>query len=128
VFATMMALFAEIERDLISARTKEVLKAGKATGAKLGRPKGPRKSKLDQYLPEIEALLKKGSKQSYIAKRYGSSKVNLHNWLKKNIIDRTISVFSALGLHLCGAAGPAWWGSKMLPSLNYHLHLNLRFL
>jgi DNA invertase Pin-like site-specific DNA recombinase len=58
VFMTMMSLFAEIERDLISARTKEALKARRAAGVKLGRPKGPGKSKLDQYRPEIEALLK----------------------------------------------------------------------
>lgn len=89
VFVTMMALFSEIERDLISARTKEALKARKAAGVKLGRPKGPGKSKLDQYRPEIEALLKNGSTQRYIAKRYGCSEPNLNNWLKKNNIDRT---------------------------------------
>ncbi|MBM4276163.1 MAG: resolvase, partial [Deltaproteobacteria bacterium] len=43
VFLTMMALFSEIERDLISARTREALKARQASGAKLGRPKGPGK-------------------------------------------------------------------------------------
>jgi DNA invertase Pin-like site-specific DNA recombinase len=32
VFLTMMALFSEIERDLISARTKEALKARQAAG------------------------------------------------------------------------------------------------
>jgi DNA invertase Pin-like site-specific DNA recombinase len=84
----MMALFAEIERDLISARTKEALKARKAAGVQLGRPKGPGKSKLDQYRPEIESLLKTGSTLKYIAKRYGSSEANLLNWLKKNKIDR----------------------------------------
>jgi DNA invertase Pin-like site-specific DNA recombinase len=89
VFVTMMALFAEIERDLISARTKEALKARKASGVRLGRPKGPGKSKLDQYRPEIEALLKNGSTQRYIAKRYKCSEANLTNWLKKNRIDRT---------------------------------------
>ena len=80
---------AEIERDLISARTKEALKARKASGVKLGRPKGPGKSKLDQYRPEIEALLKNGSTQRFIAKRYGSSEANLNNWLKKNEINKT---------------------------------------
>jgi DNA invertase Pin-like site-specific DNA recombinase len=89
VFLHMMALFAEIERDLISARTKEALKARKASGVKLGRPKGHGKSKLDQYRPEIEALLKNGSTQRFIAKRYGCSEANLNNWLKKNNIDRT---------------------------------------
>jgi DNA invertase Pin-like site-specific DNA recombinase len=88
VFVTMMALFAEIERDLISARTKEALKARKAAGVRLGRPKGPGKSKLDLYRPEIESLLKTGSTLKYIARRYGSSEANLLNWLKKNKIDR----------------------------------------
>jgi len=70
VFLTMMALFSEIERDLISARTKEALKARKASGVKLGRPKGPGKSKLDPYRPEIEALLKNGSRLNFIVARY----------------------------------------------------------
>lgn len=89
VFLTMMALFAEIERDLVSARTKEALKARKAAGVKLGRPPGPGKSKLDQYRPEIEALLKNGSTLEFIAKRYGAGMTTLKNWLKKNKIDRT---------------------------------------
>jgi DNA invertase Pin-like site-specific DNA recombinase len=75
--------------DLISARTKEALKARKASGVKLGRPKGPGKSRLDEYRPEIEGLLKNGATQRYIAKRYGCSETNLNNWLRKNKIDRT---------------------------------------
>ena len=55
------AMASEIERDLISKRTKEALAAKKATGMKLGRPKGIGKSKLDQYRPEIEALINNGS-------------------------------------------------------------------
>lgn len=89
VFVTMMALFSEIERDLISARTREALKARKAAGMKLGRPRGPGKSKLDQFRPEIEALLKNGSTQRFIAKRYGCSEANLLNWLRKKKVDRT---------------------------------------
>ena len=87
VFMTMMSLFAEIERDLISARTKEALKARKAAGVELGRPRGPGKSKLDAFRPEIEALLRNGSTKKFIAKRYGSSEANLINWLRKNNID-----------------------------------------
>ena len=55
------SIAAEIERDLISARTKETLRAKKVTGVEWGRPKGPGKSKLDPYQPEIEALLANGS-------------------------------------------------------------------
>jgi DNA invertase Pin-like site-specific DNA recombinase len=86
VFLTMMALFAEIERDLVSARTKEALKARKASGVKLGRPKGPGKSRLDQYRPEIEALLKNGSTKAFVARRYKVKEPTLFNWLKKNQI------------------------------------------
>ena len=54
VMITMFGLFAEIERDLISLRTKEALAAAKASGKKLGRPKGTRgKSKLDGREEEI---------------------------------------------------------------------------
>ncbi len=55
------SMAAEIERDLISMRTKEALIAKKAAGIKLGRSKGSGKSKLDQHRPEIEALLATGS-------------------------------------------------------------------
>lgn len=60
---TMLAMFSEIERDLISERTKEGLRAGKAAGVKLGRPKGPGKSKLDQYKDEIFPSLKMGQRK-----------------------------------------------------------------
>jgi DNA invertase Pin-like site-specific DNA recombinase len=87
VFLTMMALFAEIERDLVSARTKEALKARKAAGVKLGRPKGPGKSRLDQYRAEIEALLKNGSTKAFVARRYKVSEPTMFNWLRKNKIE-----------------------------------------
>jgi len=89
VFLTMMALFSEIERDLISARTREALKARQASGAKLGRPNGPGKSKLDPYRPEIEALLKSGSRLNFIAARYNVTNSTLMNRLKKNNVVRT---------------------------------------
>ena len=56
----VFAMAAEIERELISSRTKEALRVKKANGVKLGKPKGPGKSKLDKYKLEIEALLKNG--------------------------------------------------------------------
>ncbi len=78
------SMASEIERDLISQRTKDALRYKKEQGIKLGRPPGPGKSKLDQFRPEIEALLKNGSTQKFIAARYGTTEANLHNWLKKN--------------------------------------------
>jgi len=91
IVGMVFAMASEIERDLISSRTKEALKARKAAGVQLGRPKGPGKSKLDQHKPEIEALLKNGSTQAYIARRYKTTPANLNNWLKKNKIEKTRS-------------------------------------
>lgn len=87
IVLNMLAMIAEIERDLISERTKEGLRAAKASGTQLGRPSGPGKSKLDAYKEEIVALLKNGSTQAYIAKRYGCTAANLNNWLRMNKID-----------------------------------------
>jgi len=87
VMAMAFSIAAEIERDLISTRTKEALKARKAAGVRLGRPKGPGKSKLDVYREEIIALLKNGSTKSYVARKYETTLPNLYNWLKKNSIN-----------------------------------------
>jgi DNA invertase Pin-like site-specific DNA recombinase len=40
VMIALFGLFAEVERDLISQRTKEGLAAARAKGRLLGRPKG----------------------------------------------------------------------------------------
>jgi len=86
IVLTMLAMIAEIERDLISERTKEGLRARKAAGVVLGRPKGPGKSRLDEYQEEIVALLKNGATKAFIARRYKTSLPNLFNWLKKRKI------------------------------------------
>ena len=88
IIAMAFSMAAEIERDLISARTKEALRARKASGQPLGRPKGPGKSKLDPFRPEIEALLANGSTQRFIAKRYNTTPGNFSNWMKKNEIKK----------------------------------------
>ncbi|MXY32679.1 MAG: resolvase [Boseongicola sp. SB0664_bin_43] len=83
IIAMAFSMAAEIERDLLSARTREALRARKAAGKPLGRPKGPGKSKLDPFRPEIEALLANGSTQKFIAQRYNTAPGNLSNWMKK---------------------------------------------
>lgn len=90
IIAMVFAMAAEIERDLISKRTKEALQARKAAGMKLGRPKGPSKSKLDKFRPEIEALLRNGSTQKFIANRYNTTAANLSLWLKKHSLNRNL--------------------------------------
>ena len=82
--AMVFSIAAEIEHDLISKRTTEGLRAARAKGKLLGRPKGAGKSKLDDHKEEIIALLKTGSTQVYIAKKYKTSQPNLFNWLRKN--------------------------------------------
>ena len=48
VMVALFGLFAEVERDLISERTKEGLASARAQGKMIGRPRGlPGKSKLD---------------------------------------------------------------------------------
>jgi DNA invertase Pin-like site-specific DNA recombinase len=84
IMAMMFSIASEIERDLISKRTSEALRARKAKGLPLGRPKGTGKSKLDEYKVEIIALLNNGSSKVFIAKRYKTSVGNLYRWLEKN--------------------------------------------
>jgi DNA invertase Pin-like site-specific DNA recombinase len=89
IIAMAFALAAEIERDLISERTKEALRVKQQQGLTLGRPRGVGKSKLDQFRPEIEALLNNGSTLEFIARRYGTTRGNLHHWLKMRGIQKT---------------------------------------
>lgn len=92
VMAMVFSMASEIERDLISKRTRESLASKKLAGVKLGRPKGPGKSKLDKFKPEIEALLNNGSTQKFIAQRYKVTEATLCNWIKKNKVMKTPSL------------------------------------
>lgn len=72
VLAFAFGLSAEIERNLISQRTKEALARKKAEGVRLGRPKGSKtaqhKQKLYGKKVLIARLLKEGKSQRAIAK------------------------------------------------------------
>ncbi len=92
VMAMVFSMAAEIERDLISKRTREALQSKKLSGIKLGRPKGPGKSKLDVHRLEIEALLNNGSTQKFIARRYNVTESTLCNWMKKNNINKFVNL------------------------------------
>jgi DNA invertase Pin-like site-specific DNA recombinase len=72
----------------LSQRTKEALAAHKRAGFPLGRSKGIRKSKLDQYRSEIEAFLQNGATQKFIAHRYGTTEANLSRWMAKHQLEK----------------------------------------
>ena len=83
VMITLFGLFAEVERDLISQRTKEGLAAARAKGRLLGRPKGALgKSKLDGKEEEIQMLLEKTVSKASIAKIVGVSRTALHHFIR----------------------------------------------
>ena len=83
VMITMFSLFSEIERDLISERTKEGLRRARAEGKLLGRPKGTiGKSKLDGKEEEIKKFLKGGINKTNIARYLGVSWSTLENFIK----------------------------------------------
>jgi DNA invertase Pin-like site-specific DNA recombinase len=78
VMITMFSLFAELERDLISDRTRHALSARKAAGVILGRPKGSMgKNMLDEKRTEIEHLLSLNVSKASIAKICGVKRSTL---------------------------------------------------
>jgi DNA invertase Pin-like site-specific DNA recombinase len=72
VMVNLLSLFSELERDLVSLRTKEALAAKKAQGIKLGKPKGSiQKSKFDEHIDKIKELLGYGLSARKIANVLG---------------------------------------------------------
>jgi DNA invertase Pin-like site-specific DNA recombinase len=77
-------LSAEIERDLISQRTKEALARRRSEGVILGRPVG-RKSlhvKLSGHEKEIQTLLDKKTSKSAIGRIFGVNRMTVDSFLK----------------------------------------------
>ena len=88
VLAFAFGLSAEIERNLISQRTKEALARKKAEGVILGRPKGSRSKthKLTGREEEIKALLAKKISKSAIARILGVHRLTVAEFIKTNNI------------------------------------------
>lgn len=88
VLAFAFGLSAEIERNLISQRTKEALAKRKAEGVILGRPKGrkssPEKYKLARKKNLVIELLRNGTSQRQIAKICKVDRNTLARFMKMN--------------------------------------------
>jgi DNA invertase Pin-like site-specific DNA recombinase len=83
VVLNVFSLLAEIERDLISERTKEGLKRARAEGKILGRPKGTiGKSKLDGKEKQIQEFLKGGINKTNVARYFNVSWSTLEHFIR----------------------------------------------
>jgi putative DNA-invertase from lambdoid prophage Rac len=74
------SISAQLERQMISDRTKSALQARKGKGLPLGRPAG--KSKLDEQREAIQGYLDKGLNLTAISKLIDCNRQTLANWLK----------------------------------------------
>ena len=88
IITTLFSLFAELERDLISLRTKEALASKKSQGVQLGKPKGTiQKSKFDKDVLKIKELLSMGLSVRKIATFLGySNHIGLNEYINKRDI------------------------------------------
>ena len=87
VLAFAFGLSAEIERNLISQRTKEALARKKAEGVTLGRPKGRKSSKVKLSGKEnyIDELLMQGVSISEIARIYKVNRNTVSKFIKERV-------------------------------------------
>ena len=88
VLLNTFALLAELERDMISLRTTEALKAKKASGVILGKPKGSiQSSQFDSHKDVIEELLSHDVPVAKICKKIGvGTRQSLSTYIKKRKI------------------------------------------
>lgn len=84
ILITMFGLLSEIERDLLSERTKMGLANAKAKGKKLGRPIGRLgKHKLDGKEAEIRELWSYRVSKSALARKFRVSRTCLVDFIQK---------------------------------------------
>lgn len=88
VLAFAFGLSAEIERNLISQRTKEALERKKKEGIKLGRPCGRTgKSKLEGAELAVSAMLLAGTSINQMSKLYGTHRETVKLFIKNKGLD-----------------------------------------
>jgi len=88
VLAFAFGLSAEIERELISQRTKEALARKRSEGMVLGRPSGRKSTyvKLSGREQEIKALLDRQFTKTAIGRIYGVNRMTVDAFLKKRML------------------------------------------
>jgi DNA invertase Pin-like site-specific DNA recombinase len=88
IFATVLALAAEIERDFIRTRTKEGMANAVKKGVKIGRPIGRKsKSSIYEHRKDIMDLIAVKSSKSLICRIVGCSRGTLVRFLKSEGIE-----------------------------------------
>ena len=87
VLAFAFGLSAEIERNLISQRTKEALARKRAEGVRLGRPKASEggKLKLSGKERDIRELLSLGRSKIEIGRKFGVNRATVARFIKSNM-------------------------------------------
>lgn len=86
VLAFAFGMAAEIERDMISMRTREALAVKRANGGILGRPHGVRNKthKLDGKYAQIQQMINNGMPKIQIARRFNVSIPTLYKYIMQN--------------------------------------------
>ena len=83
MMATMLAGFAQFERDLLSERVKSGLAAARARGKRLGRQPGQR-PKSDRLAPKVLHAVDDGRSYRWIARDLGISKNTVADIVKRH--------------------------------------------
>lgn len=84
IIAFAFALASEIERNLISQRTREALAIKRQAGIKLGRPKGhsEKVARMLEDADNLQSMLKAGESKTSIARHYGVHRNTLYKYIR----------------------------------------------
>jgi DNA invertase Pin-like site-specific DNA recombinase len=74
----MIGIFAELERNIISRRTKDSLAYRKSIGVKLGRPSALTSDKIEQ----LEFMVSRGKSVKEMCEKLSISKPTYYKWIK----------------------------------------------